>query len=68
MPIQVSNASYLPLLLGYPMAVCTELELLRLLVKLKRELRKTLDKKSYATAEKIIDEYMAWIEEEIAAE
>lgn len=50
------------------MAVCTELELLRLLVKLKRELRKTLDKKSYATAERIIDEYMAWIEEEIAAE
>ncbi len=48
-------------------AACAEAELLRLLVKLKRELRKTLDKESYAKAEKIISEYMAWIEEEMAA-
>jgi len=45
---------------------CTELEVLRLLAKLKRRLRRELDEESYRKVLKVIREFEAWIEEELA--
>jgi len=45
---------------------CTELEVLKLLAKLKRRLRRELDDESYRKVLKVIKEFEAWIEEELA--
>ena len=45
---------------------CTELEVLKLLAKLKRKLRRELSRECYEQALHVIKEFEAWIEEELA--